>query len=144
MKPGIDYIGVGVGAIIVNDKKEILLLKRGKLAKNERGKWEIPGGAVNYGETLEDALVREVQEETGLTVVVDRLLTVSNHILKNEGQHWVSSSFYCHTIKGEPVIKEPDKTETIGWFSLKEALALPLAMVTKRDLCLLAENTNRV
>lgn len=134
MKPGIDYIGVGVGAIIFNEKNELLLLKRGSLAKNERGKWEIPGGAVHFGETLEDALIREVAEETGLDVIIDELLTVSNHILKDEGQHWISPSFRCHVVRGTPSIKEPGKTDEIGWFSLEQASDLPLAMVTKRDV----------
>ncbi len=42
---GKDYIGVGVGAMIFNDKGELLLAKRGQAAKNERGCWEIPGGS---------------------------------------------------------------------------------------------------
>jgi 8-oxo-dGTP pyrophosphatase MutT (NUDIX family) len=52
MKRGIDYIGVGVGAIIVNRTGELFLAKRGPLAKNERGLWEFPGGSVEFGETL--------------------------------------------------------------------------------------------
>ena len=43
MKNGIDYIGVSVGAMIVNDGGEILLAKRSQNAKNERGCWEVPG-----------------------------------------------------------------------------------------------------
>ncbi len=56
MKRGIDYIGVGVGAIIRNEQGEVFLARRGPLAKNERGLWEFPGGAVEFGEKLADAL----------------------------------------------------------------------------------------
>lgn len=68
MKIGTDCIGVGVGALIFNDEGMILLALRGSDAKNERGKWEIPGGAVEFGETLEDALKREVKEEINVEI----------------------------------------------------------------------------
>ena len=50
MRKGIDYIGVGVGAAIFNKEGKFLLTLRGREAKNERGKWEIPGGSVEFGE----------------------------------------------------------------------------------------------
>lgn len=53
MKAGIDYIGVSAGALIVNKKGEILLTKRSMKARNEKGKWEAPGGQVHFGETRE-------------------------------------------------------------------------------------------
>lgn len=61
---------VGVGGVILNDRK-ILLEKR----KNEpsRGKWTIPGGLVELGETLERAVVREVEEETCLECLKDEI-----------------------------------------------------------------------
>ncbi|MBD3279522.1 MAG: NUDIX domain-containing protein, partial [Candidatus Pacebacteria bacterium] len=61
-KAGKDHIGVGVGALIFNDEGHLLLTLRGEKAKNERGKWEIPGGAVEFGETIEQALKREMKE----------------------------------------------------------------------------------
>ena len=56
MKRGIDYIGVGVGALLVNDAGAVFLAQRGPAAKNERGLWEFPGGSVEFGETLAEAL----------------------------------------------------------------------------------------
>ena len=49
MKPGVDYIGVGAGLFIINKKGELLLTKRSMSVRNEKGKWETPGGAVVYG-----------------------------------------------------------------------------------------------
>ena len=66
MKKGVDYIGVGVGAAIFNREGKLFLTLRGKKAKNERGKWEIPGGGVEFGETFEQALKRELKEEKRL------------------------------------------------------------------------------
>ena len=61
MKAGVDFIGVSVGAMIVNDRGKLLLCKRSKTARNEQGQWEIPGGEVEFGEKLTDAIHREIK-----------------------------------------------------------------------------------
>ena len=116
MKRGVDYIGVGVGAIIVNENGQVFLARRGPLAKNERGLWEFPGGSVEFGEKLADALRREMREEFGIEIVVGELLDVVDHILPDEGQHWVSPTYICQIKSGIPVIQEPGKCSEIGWF----------------------------
>jgi 8-oxo-dGTP diphosphatase len=116
MKRGIDYIGVGVGAMILNEEGEVFLAQRGPLAKNERGLWEFPGGSVEFGETLAKALRREMMEEFGIHIEVGELLDVADHILIDEGQHWVSPTFLCRILSGEPRIMEPGKCSQIGWF----------------------------
>ena len=87
MKPGKDYIGVGVGAMIFNDKGELLLKKRSGEVRNERGCWEIPGGAVKFGETMAQSIVREVKEEVNLNVVIVEQLMAFDHLIPDEGQH---------------------------------------------------------
>ena len=127
-------IGVGVGALIFNDQGKILLAQRGPKARNEQGKWEIPGGKVEYGEKLEEAIVREVLEETGVVVRVKKLLKISDHILSAEKQHWVSPTYICEIVSGTPSIQEPEKSTQLGWFTLAEAKKLDLAEVTKQDI----------
>src|SRR5438093_13757333 len=85
MKRGVDYIGVGVGAIIVDERGRLFLARRGPSAKNERGLWEFPGGSVEFGERLADALRREIREEYGVEIEVGELLDVVDHILPDEG-----------------------------------------------------------
>jgi 8-oxo-dGTP diphosphatase len=114
MKRGIDYIGVGVGAIIVNSKGQLFLSQRGPMAKNERGRWEFPGGSVEFGETLAQALSREMREEYGVDIQVGELLDVVDHILVDEQQHWVSPTYLCRIIAGTLQIKEPGKCSQIG------------------------------
>ncbi len=133
MKRGIDYIGVGVGAIIVNADGQVFLARRGPQAKNERGLWEFPGGSVEFGEKLIDALKREIQEEYGIEIAVDELLDVADHILPEEGQHWVSPSYICHIISGKPIIREPEKCTEIGWFSI-ETMPNELTQITRFNL----------
>lgn len=137
MRAGIDYIDVGVGAAIFNEKGEIFIAKRGKKAKNERGKWEIPGGSVEFGETFESALKREVKEEHGIEIEIEELLGICDHIILDEHQHWVSPTYICKIKKDTPKINELDKCEQIGWFNLDEAKKLPLSLITNYDINLL-------
>jgi 8-oxo-dGTP diphosphatase len=133
-RAGIDYIGVGVGACIFNDQGRMLLSLRGEKARNESGKWEIPGGAVEFGETFEDAIIREVKEEIDVTIVVKQLLQVVSHILPEEKQHWVSPTYICQIIQGTPRIVEPEKSTELRWCSIEEAQDLPLSIVTQHDI----------
>lgn len=139
MNIGSDCIGVGVGALIFNDEKKILLALRGPLAKNERGTWEIPGGAVEFGETLQQALTREIREELGIEINIIKMLHVCDHILPKEHQHWISPTFICQIVKGTPQNKEPGKCEKIEWFSIEEAKKLPLSTITQDDIKVLTE-----
>jgi mutator protein MutT len=123
MKRGLDYIGVGVGAVIVDEAGRLFLAQRGPAAKNERGLWEFPGGSVEFGETLAEALRREMHEEFGIEISVGPLLDVCDHILPNESQHWVSPTFICQIKAGTPQIVEPQKCTAIGWFHLDEVPA---------------------
>jgi mutator protein MutT len=137
-KRGIDYIGVGVGAVILNSRNEVFLARRGPKAKNERGLWECPGGSVEFGETLAAALRREMREEYGIEIQVGELLDVVDHILPAEGQHWVSPSFLCQITSGEPRIMEAEKCSQIGWFSLN-ALPEHITLASQNSLATLKE-----
>jgi mutator protein MutT len=127
MRKGRDYIGVGAGAVIFNDQGEVFLARRGHEARNEKHKWEFPGGGVEFGETLEHALCREIREEYGFSIEVLQLLDVVNHILPREKQHWVSPTFLCRYKSGQPRIREPHKCEEIGWFRLDR---IPVSSLT--------------
>lgn len=137
VRVGIDCIGVGVGALILNEENKVLLALRSQKAKNERGKWEIPGGTVEFGETLEAALHREVMEEFCVTVSIVKRFNIVDHILPEEHQHWVAQTFLCHIVSGEPKNCEPEKCDKVGWFSVAEAEQLPLSVVTQDDIKIL-------
>jgi len=133
MKRGIDYIGVGVGAIIVDGEGRLFVSRRGPKAKNERGLWEFPGGSVEFGEKLAQALAREMREEYGVEIAVGELLDVADHILPDEGQHWVSPTFICAIAAGEPSIRELEKCTEIGWFHPDE-MPDDLTVITRENL----------
>jgi 8-oxo-dGTP diphosphatase len=117
VKRGIDTIGVGVGAIIVDEQGQLFLARRGPQARNERGLWEFPGGSVEFSETLTEALKREMWEEYGVEIAVGDLLDVVDHILPEEGQHWVSPTYVCTIVSGQPTIRDAGKCTEIGWFA---------------------------
>ncbi len=134
MQKGVDYIGVGVGAVIINPEGQFFLAKRGPKARNESGKWDFPGGGVDFGERVEEALIREIKEEFDFDIEIIELLDVCNHILEDEKQHWVSPTFLCKVKGGEPKICEPEKCAEIGWFGLSEVEEKELTMPTQNDL----------
>lgn len=137
MKIGTDCIGVGVGAVISDGHGKYFASQRGPQSRNEGGLWEFPGGAVEFGDSLEDAIAREIREEFGIDIQVGELLGVCNHLLPEEHQHWVSPSFLCTILNGTPRILEPGKCSAIGWFSLDELATMPVTVVTRNDLALL-------
>ena len=85
-----------VGAIVV-DKGALLLIKRDR--EPARGQWSLPGGRVEIGETLREALVREVREETGVDVDVDGLIGVAERIVRDDDgaieYHYVILDYVC-------------------------------------------------
>ena len=119
-KPGVDFVGVGVGVMVRNAKGEFLMGLRTKNSRNEPGKWTFPGGCVEFGETLEQCAVREAKEEFGIDVSVVRLLGVIDHLIPEERQHWVNPVVEARIAGGEPRIMEPHKMSGFGWFSLSE------------------------
>jgi 8-oxo-dGTP diphosphatase len=91
-----------VGAIVFWDGA-VLLVKRG--AEPNQGRWSLPGGALETGETVEAAAVRETREETGVDVRPSRVLDVRNFIERKDGQvrwHYVLIDVLCEYIRGDP------------------------------------------
>ncbi|HTC59985.1 MAG TPA: NUDIX domain-containing protein [Solirubrobacteraceae bacterium] len=136
MKAGRDYIGVGVGAVII-DRGAVLLLKRKK--PPEAGHWSIPGGRVEFGETLETAIVREIKEELGCDAKVVASLGVTDHIVESEGVHWVSPRFLV-TITGQPENLEPETHDAVEWFDVSGPPA-NITKTTRAALLALTEST---
>jgi len=118
LKPGKDFIGFGCGSLVVNDKDEVLLLKRSMNSRTSPGMWSQPGGGVEYGERVEEAIEREIFEETNLIVKVTEFLDFTQEIGENKEHHWIPVSYLSKYVSGEIIIKEPHKHDEIKWFSL--------------------------
>ena len=92
---------MGVGAVVVHEGR-VLLIRRGK--EPLKGRWLIPGGTVELGETLEQAVVREVREETGLVVRPREVVLVFDRI-ERAGEtvlwHYVIVDYRCEYVSGD-------------------------------------------
>ncbi|MGR5913147.1 NUDIX domain-containing protein [Bacillus cereus] len=82
---------VGVGAFIIDENEKLLLILRN--TNPERMHWSIPGGKVEWMETVEDTVVREIKEETNLDIKLESLLCVTDHIIKEQEVHWVCPTY---------------------------------------------------
>ena len=92
---------VGVGGVLVHEGR-VLLIRRGK--EPLYGRWVVPGGTVELGEPLDEALVREMREETGLEVEPLELLTVFDRIQRDGARvlyHYVIVDYLCRWRSGE-------------------------------------------
>lgn len=109
---------VFAGGCIFNDKGEVLLQRRGDF-----GKWGFPGGAVELGETPEQAAIREVKEETGLDVEINRLLGVYTDFdmeYPNGDKAQSICIVYEFRVTGGELLCDEKETLELQWFSLKE------------------------
>jgi 8-oxo-dGTP diphosphatase len=125
--------GVGCGAAIVRDG-QILLIKR--LRPPEAGCWSLPGGKVDFLEPVADAVVREIREEIGVTIALDRGLGVVE-LIGLDDQHWVSPIYLAHIVAGEPRNCEPEKHDSLEWFPLGQPPA-PLSVAARDAYAALA------
>jgi 8-oxo-dGTP diphosphatase len=120
---------IGVGAIIVENGR-VLLVKRGHAPL--AGEWSIPGGVLEVGETLREAAVREVLEETSLVVEPTILLGVYDRILRDTDErtlyHYVLIDFSCRRLSGEA--KAAGDAAEVRWFRREEIPGLQLAKDT--------------
>ena len=103
----------------------LLLARRGGGARDEPGTWDIGAGALEFGETFEAAVTREVGEEYSTQPLQITMLGVRNVLRHEPPSHWVAVVFAVRVDPGTVAIGEPHKFDRIGWFTT-DALPAPL------------------
>lgn len=89
---------------------------------------------MEFGETLEQAVRREMIEKYGTEIEIIKQFPAADHLIPAESQHWVATTFLVHFKQGqEPKIMELDKCDEIGWFIL-DKLPQPLSIITEANL----------
>ncbi len=117
-----------IGGVVVEDGKILLVRRTHKPAKNC---WSIPGGRVEQGETLKDAVKREMLEECGVDVEVGNVICVAEVV--REGKHYVIVDFEVKLKAGE--VRAGDDAAEARWFSLEEAASREDVVESARELC---------
>lgn len=121
------FARIGVKAIVLNTEGKILLLKRSEKMKRQGGKWSLPGGSVERLENPKDAITREIQEETQLTVSNIHPFETTGH--EHEEDFVVVIGYICHTENTAVTLNwEHDEYK---WVTKEEALGMDLSALVR-------------
>lgn len=114
---------VATGGLVLNEKDEILLVK------NPVKGWEFPGGIVENGETVPQALIREIREESGVTVNIIKIVGIYSNTKKRKGYHGVKEiptivniDFICQYVSGD--LTTSNESLEVKWFTKEGAVAI--------------------
>lgn len=127
VKRGTDCIGVAVSFVLHDGAGKVLLHKRGEKCRDEQGRWDTGGGALEFGEEFEVCLRREIEEEFCAKALEIRFLDVQNVLREHLGlpTHWIN---ICYAVQVDPAVArngEPHKIDEIGWFTWDNLPAPP-------------------
>lgn len=122
LRKGIDFIGVSVCCYCHDDNGRVLLTKRSLQARDEHGKWDLVGGGVEFGGTIDGTIPKEVKEEVCAEVLKREFLgyrDVHRH-MNGQHTHWVALDFKVLIDPGQVKNGEPHKFDEVKWFKLNE------------------------
>lgn len=117
-----------VGALVVNSRGQILIVRTTKW----RGTWGVPGGKVDWGESLVDAVIREFQEEVGLELTQVRFALLQEAVLDPQffkAAHFIMVNYYAFSTQ-ETIIPN-EEIEAWAWVTPQEAMEYPLNTYTR-------------
>lgn len=124
---------IAVGAVVFKDDRVLLVKRSNPPAK---GMWAVPGGKIQAGETMQQALIRELKEETGLNIKVGEIIYVFDVIQRNDNArlnyHYVIIDFLCELKDGQ--LKAGDDALEARWISKKELKQINVNEKTKMML----------
>ncbi len=126
-----EYPKVVVGTLIVDNDGNVLIVKSYKW----KDKYSIPGGHVEFGESIEDAVKREVKEEVGLNIGLEKILFVLEAINSKEyhkkGKHFIFLECVCRHKSGQIRLDNREMQDAM-WINPRKALNLKLTSHTRK------------
>lgn len=104
---------------IIRKKNKYLLTKRVHEEKQYHGKWQLPGGSLEFGETAEECVRRELLEELGVNVQIVNLLP--KIFSRTDGKvHYIFISYICQLVYADATVKLNPEASEYGWFDYKK------------------------
>jgi ADP-ribose pyrophosphatase YjhB (NUDIX family) len=132
---------VTVGGLIFDAAGQVLMVRTHKWSNL----WGIPGGKIKWGEPSEEALRREIKEETNLDISHIEFVLVQDCIQSKEfyrEAHFVLLNYTCQCV-GEPAVRLNDEAREFRWLALDQALAMPLNQPTRNLLTAIKNKRNQ-
>lgn len=123
---------VSVAGLVTNDNGEILLIN------SPRRGWEYPGGMVEPGETFQDALHREVKEETGIDIEIVGFIGLCKNVEKDV----VNLDFLCKAVGGQ--LTTSSESSEVLWVTREDALDMITFPLTRKRLSIMLSGSERV
>lgn len=127
MKKGLDYTGVTVVYFCHDGAGNFLMNKRGQNCRDEQGTWDPGGGGVEFGESVEETVKKEIMEEYGTDVIKQEFLGFRDIHREANGKktHWIGLDFKVLVDRNKAKNGEPHKFDDVQWFTL-DTLPSPL------------------
>lgn len=122
MIKGIDYTGIAVVFFCHDGNGRYLMHRRTERARDEHGCWDVGGGGVEHGESLEDALRREIKEEYDADVFAHEYLGFREVHRVHDGAptHWIVFDFKALVDPSQVGVGESQECHELGWFPITE------------------------
>ncbi len=135
MQKGVDYIAVGVSYFCHDGNGKYLMNKRSVNCRDEHGRWDIGGGGIDFRDTAEETLRKELKEEYCVENMSYEFLGYNDVFREQDGKktHWIQLFFRVKVDPSEVKNGEPHKFDEIGWFSL-DNLPTPLHSQIQRQV----------
>ncbi len=108
-----------VSASIINENNQLLIVKRAK-DDSRPGVWELPGGGIEFGENPQDAIIREVKEETGLDVFIFETSHAKSIIYANGNKHLIRIFYICGLVDTSQQVVLNKEHSDFQWIDFKE------------------------
>ncbi len=120
MQKGFDHIGVTVSFFCHDGSGNFLMGLRSKNCRDEHGNWDIGGGALDFGQKIDDCLKKEIKEEYCTDVIGYEFLGYRDMHREHNGKktHWIALDFKVLVDREKARNGEPHKFEDFGWFDL--------------------------
>jgi len=120
IKRGVDYIGVSICYFCHDGEGNFAMMKRGQNTRDEHGVWDIGGGGLEFGETVEQRLRAEIKEEYCADVLDYEFLGYQDVHRTHQGKetHWIALNFKVLVDRNQVKNGEPHKFDEVAWFTL--------------------------